>query len=109
MPRGKRAGQKGQTKMGAVRDFLAGNPRAKTPDIVEALKEQGLEISPQQASTYRYHLRRTAKAKKRGAARREARAAAAANGSGEAPLVQKARELIELLGKDQAKRLIDSL
>jgi lambda repressor-like predicted transcriptional regulator len=114
MPRRKR---KRQSKMGAVREVLQANPDATPAEIVAALKDKGLEMTPAHASNYKSQLKSAAKkaariGKRIGAAARQGQSSA--NGiyrsrNSDPPLVQHAKALVEQLGKEWAKKMIDAV
>ena len=54
----KKAGQEGRVnKTQLVREYLNQQPNAMPKEVSEALKEQGVEISPQIVSQIKYQLR----------------------------------------------------
>jgi hypothetical protein len=116
---GENGGEKGQSKMGAVREALAElGADAKPADIVDFAKRKfGVEISAKQASVYKSQLRAkagggAAKGGRRRQAEPEAEAparTAASSPPEETPLLRQLRELVGMIGKDGVHRLIDGL
>jgi hypothetical protein len=106
----KKAGSENGTpinKSQAIRDFLAGNPKAGTKEIVAGLAEKGIKVAP----TLVYFIRSKANKAKRRA--RRARAEESSRQSAMADpvaLVRKVRDLgREIGGIQNLKRLVDLL
>ncbi len=49
----KRGTKKSENKSAAVRGYLKANPKAKNPEVIEALKALGVEVSPNYVSIIR--------------------------------------------------------
>ena len=53
-------------KSEAIRQYLKSNRKAKSSDVAAALKEQGIDVTPQTVSTVKFHMKRKRAAKRNG-------------------------------------------
>src|SRR5687768_840143 len=94
-------------KTAAVRDYQSKNPNATATEIVAALKEQGIEVSP----AIVYNLRSTANKSGAKRGRKPASTSASSNGAAEQGGKSKAvRDAVRELGrKTPTKEIIEHL
>ena len=118
----------GPNKSAAIREYVTANPEAKPPEIVGAMKDQGIEVSPAFVSTIKSKTvgksatktgRRAGRPKKAGRPKGSTKAAVAAapatrssTGQGTVSVDQllKAKKLAgELGGVSQARAALEAL
>lgn len=113
----------GPNKSAAIRDYVTANPEAKPPEIVGAMKQQGIEVSPAFVSTIKSKTlgsgAKKKKGRKAGRPKGTAKTAGAAapvakskSGQGNVSLDQllKAKKLAgELGGVSQARAALEAL
>jgi hypothetical protein len=99
----------GPSKMALVRAALAAKIE-KPLAIVEHIKKQGVDISPNQVSNYKNVIKRKGPANGRRKGKRGRRMAQpAANGSGYADKIIQLKQLVQQLGADEVKKLAEVL
>jgi len=103
-----RKSKSGVNKSQAIRDYIAANPKSKPKEIVEALKGQGVEVTPAFVSTLRSNDKRKSGAPR---GRRGRRPAEAVNGSGLGieSLVQAKKLVDKMGGVGEARRALEAL
>jgi hypothetical protein len=95
----------GGTKKQAVRDYVTANPDVSPKDAAAALKQQGIDVSPNTVSTVRWELKK----RKKAAAPVAAPAAVPGDQVSLSALLE-AKKLIQKLGSiGQAKQAIAAL
>lgn len=109
MPRRKENGEAPKSKMAAVRLVLAANPDATGVTISEALKKQyGMDLDAKNAGSYKFHILRTQKIRKRRKARR-ANATAATNHASPESGFDDLLRAAEKLGWQRVKEVVDKV
>jgi hypothetical protein len=96
-PKKKAAAKSEVNKSQAVRDYLKANRGAKPTAVSEAMKEQGIDVSPQAVSTIKFNMKKSGK--KRGVGRRKAVARKSASDG----------EMISVSALLDTKKLVDKL
>lgn len=108
----------GPSKSQHIRDYLKEDPSASANQIVEALAQRGIKVSPGLASNVKYTSGPTAKPKKRAVGKKKAvrlavgkKKAAPVSGKGlTADDLMEAKKLVaEVGGFDQARKALDAL
>ena len=95
-------------KSQAIRDYITANPKAKPKDVVTALSEQGVTVTPAFVSTLRSNDKRKGR-KGPGRRGRPAGSTKSASSVGIDSLVQ-AKKLIDKMGGiNQARQALDAL
>jgi len=99
-------------KSQAVRDYLKSHRRAKPAAVSEALKAEGIDVSPQAVSTVKSNMKKKKGGKRRSAGGRKA-ASRKTSGGGDTISVSAlldAKRLVDKLGSvEKAKTALDAL
>jgi hypothetical protein len=100
----KRGAKKSENKSAAVRGYLEANPSAKNPEVIEALKALGVDVSPNYVSIIRSQQKK--RSRKSGTRGRKP-AAATSNGHLDVEQLRAAAVLIKACqGIDGARKAI---
>ena len=105
----KKRSARGVNKSQAIRDHLAANPQATPNEIVAALKQQGIKVSPGLASNIKYTSGRAGGKKRRGRPPGRGRTIAANGALSVTDLIEAKRVAEQLGGIEQAKQALATL
>jgi DNA adenine methylase len=96
----------GVNKSQAIRDMLGKMPDSGPTEVAEALKKDGIKVTPNFVSMIKGKMKGGSSPKK---GKRAPRATQAANGNITLDAIKNARELVAQLGAEEAKKLVDAV